>query len=841
MVTTLPLAVVFGAWVEYRSLSKERREWLETIASASGNLFVLSRSFQHWSMLSKNRTSLRFFFSSWSVDVCSTPAAALDCAAATTANATTANNNNTPHLLKSYFFCQWVSWIVEQQALHDAISTFNKKILFKIFVQWSKWTSETKARTVRHKRALCHALRKRQQRALSQWHLSTRLALVRRRHRAALHGGSTSSDLSSEDEEEGVLRALRLSKLARNKIAGKKMIPHLSHVMLQYFWSSWKRNVQHSLPIEQQILTIDRERKKNVLRQLNKGIEHRKRRMRRRKSSMLARWRRAIQINLTTSHSFCLHTIGRRALDRWIFVHEQRHASKIVASPRKGYVFTNNKKIALVDQRYHQHMRKRTLRLPVRGGATTTTTKKKRGGGGKGGEGKRGEGVGLGGPELVPLMETEAVVAVKVLPSSSSSSSSSPNIVAGAKPLWNDSTSASIENKTKSTNKSKSTSTVEERGQENVAPSSTFFSPTSSLAILPVAHHYHRPSWDITFNQLSSKMLVHSVRADEVRNNGTQVQYVSGDIVLRLLLRIGAFRCGWLRSLGGAYSLMRSAVGSMHDFGFQSIHLNRLAFEEMMTSMLNNNIKGKKGRKKIKFSLHHIDATTMMIDKMKKNIAFSLDKKLKEEMKRWNDQGGERGEGGERVEDDPLAHPAMFRTLSKIIRDKHERHLWSIFKEYGKRGRNDVMLVSMESFIQMAEDRCMIGGGSGGRGCGGSGGQRRRSVLGEASNSAGGAGAGAGQASHHHYHRNSSIHTGVNRRSLLKFVSIVLSRSNGCVHVPVSLNSRSSRIVTMGDDDCLSFPEFTIVVAHLALTAPDFKEGSSYVDRLEQMFCTMRM
>ena len=135
----------------------------------------------------------------------------------------------------------------------------------------------------------------------------------------------------------------------------------------------------------------------------------------------------------------------------------------------------------------------------------------------------------------------------------------------------------------------------------------------------------------------------------------------------------------------------------------------------------------------------------------------------------------------------------------------------------------------------------MIGGGSGGRGCGGSGGQRRRSVLGEASNAAGGAGAGAGQASHHHYHRNSSIHTGVNRRSLLKFVSIVLSRSNGCVHVPVSLNSRSSRIVTMGDDDCLSFPEFTIVVAHLALTAPDFKEGSSYVDRLEQMFCTMRM
>ena len=335
-------------------------------------------------------------------------------------------------------------------------------------------------------------------------------------------------------------------------------------------------------------------------------------------------------------------------------------------------------------------------------------------------------------------------------------------------------------------------------------------------------------------------MLVHSVRADEVRNNGTQVQYVSGDIVLRLLLRIGAFRCGWLRSLGGAYSLMRSAVGSMHDFGFQSIHLNRLAFEEMMTSMLHNNIKRKKGEKKIKFSLQQIDATTMMIDKMKKNIAFSLDKKFKEEMKRWNDHGGESGEGGE---DDPLAHPAMFRTLSKIIRDKHERHLWSIFKEYGKRGRNDVMLVSMESFIQMAKDRCMIGGrssgGSGGRGCGG-GSQRRRSVLGEASN---GGGEGAAQASHHHYHRNSSIHTGVNQRSLLKFLSIVLSRSNGCVHVPVSLNRRSSQIVTMGDDDCLSFPEFTIVVAHLALTAPAFKEGStcSYVDRLEQMFCTMRM
>jgi hypothetical protein len=87
-----------------------------------------------------------------------------------------------------------------------------------------------------------------------------------------LHGGSTSSDLSSEDEEEVVLRALRLSKLARNKIAGKKMIPHLSHVMLQYFWSSWKSNVQHSLPMEQQILTIDRERKKMCCDNLTKAL-----------------------------------------------------------------------------------------------------------------------------------------------------------------------------------------------------------------------------------------------------------------------------------------------------------------------------------------------------------------------------------------------------------------------------------------------------------------------------------------------------------------------------------------------------------------------------------------
>ena len=81
--------------------------------------------------------------------------------------------------------------------------------------------------------------------------------------------------------------------------------------------------------------------------------------------------------------------------------------------------------------------------------------------------------------------------------------------------------------------------------------------------------------WTSTFHRLSTA----------ARTGGFDSPRISGDVVLALLCRLGFFTRGWLRSLGGLYSLLRN-ITNEPDFGLQSLHLNFNQFLNLIRMFL---------------------------------------------------------------------------------------------------------------------------------------------------------------------------------------------------------------------------------------------------------------
>jgi hypothetical protein len=730
------IAIVFGAWVEYRSLSIARRIYLDNILVAAVEIqrtIQLESCFHKWKVKTQNCALLRDILLSLYDDTISPSSTPASLTTSTTYNIL----STTPYHLKNLYFGVWQSWLADQRLVRHALRVSTHRIMFQAFVSWSQWTIDERTQHSRHYAALATALRKRMRRAFSQWRLGVRLSVVHRQH----CGNSSSSSSTGWSSLEELLSESQRS-------ATQLIIPRLRCMHMRLCWSMWTQRVlQYTSPLYAALVTA-RLTKRNALKEMPTVLRRRQWARHRRLRRIIFAWKLMSKACQEVARAFCLRTIGRRALDRWLFVHVQRQNTKIIASPKVGYGGRN----------LFKH-RPRTLRLPNRSLRHQQVDLLK-------------ETDHLMLPTFnVDLNDQENIFPSRGQPSSSSSqpSSSQPS----------------------SSQPSSSQPPLQPPLQPLLQPlSQPPLQPPSISTGKYHSKHLDRPLWDREFDRLS-------VNITHKMNSCT---HVAGDIALHFLFRIGAFRSGWLRSLGGAYTLMRKVVGNEHDFGFESIHMRRDQFNNMLSVMLRQFCGMSDDDDEKSDTLHK------MISSFNRKLQADKHTKRKKTCIL-------------------LSESAIFCSLSKMVRDKYERMLWSVFRQYGHRGSHGVMLVASESMLRLAEERNMINAGDRGR---------RATGRQEGANCA------------------PLFHTGITRRTLCKIMTDLLSETNGLCEFSgsvlssctINVNGRpKKRIGTTSSktmDGSLTFPDFCVLVSHLSLIAPDFST-IGYEERLEQMLRTMRI
>ena len=740
----LPLAIVFGGWVEYRSLSKARKHYLEVLIASISEIQAvdcLANTLQHWYDKTQKNTMCRKYFSKWHAAI---PRFNITL---TSFNLNTNNNNNnnstksihqlpttSPYHLKSMCFSVWQSWAIQHhQQQHN--------LLFQTFVSWSEWTIETRLRNKRQQFALLTTFRKRKHRALSQWRLATRLSMLQQRHTQHEDGSDSEAANNWSSTEELLNR--------KQRTFTSRLIPYLEHQHLHLCWSLWKNKVMHHFSfiyLERiQIKSI----KNTALKELSSAILLQQWIRQRRLRRTIKKWKYQLQKKRDTISSFQMRTIGRHALDRWLFVHVQRQNNKIISSPKNGYKkLFGGRRAAIARQ---QIKRMRTLHLPNRKSSSLPTEIK----------------------EIkikIPIQKIEAETnrdTPPPIPPRLLATQASPPPLPPRRSLATAPLPPPLPFRPRN-----------QENQENQAP--------MSIIQQQQCQHLHSSSsskeckiWNTTFDRLSCQP------------NGT---YVSGDVVLHLFCRIGIFRLGYLRSLGGLYSLMQSIIGNKHDFGFESLHLTRDHFKAMLNQMLLNYCNSKmKSSTTTTATTPTTPTTTPLVASIKMismlNKRFQKDESMVQKNRNKKRNSYSTGDNHSKFlffsTSSTSSQSELFASVSKIVCDKHERSLWSIFKQYGhRRGNNGVMSVTMKAMLTLAEDRHMIGAST------------------------------------------TALHSGITRRKLFTVIEELVTKSKG-VNVGLSKARRGY----------LSFPDFCILVAHLSLIAPDFS-SVGFSDRLEQMLRT---
>ena len=85
---------------------------------------------------------------------------------------------------------------------------------------------------------------------------------------------------------------------------------------------------------------------------------------------MFCNWKNILVVHHRLCSSFRMRTIGRKAYRRWLFVHDQRRQSKIIQSPKVTYGRKRRKRIVLLQQVQQQRLCRR-LHLPNRRGTNS--------------------------------------------------------------------------------------------------------------------------------------------------------------------------------------------------------------------------------------------------------------------------------------------------------------------------------------------------------------------------------------------------------------------------------------------------------------------------------------
>jgi hypothetical protein len=260
---------------------------------------------------------------------------------------------------------------------------------------------------------------------------------------------------------------------------------------------------------------------------------------------------------------------------------------------------------------------------------------------------------------------------------------------------------------------------------------------------------------------------------------------------------------GWLRSLGGAYSLMRDVVGNENDFGYESIYFNHNQFRSFLSKMLCQYCNRVCGRNKIQ-------ASTKVQEKYQQKI-------VKNNLSIMNDLLNKDLDSSTHFPQ-PKSNPKMFRSLSKIVRDKLERKLWTIFKYFGYRSSHGIMLVNYDQMLNLAQKHHLIVVTSNA--------STSYKHLGYNQNN-------FNQASLFHSPA-SSIHTGITRGEFIRYMKMIIFYTNG---IDCSIEKKGGINV---EELLFTFPDFVLLITYITLVAPNFM-NHDYNDKIEQMMRTMHI
>jgi hypothetical protein len=531
----LPLVVVFGGWVEFRSLSKQRKEYLDSLLEASSlvrHQDLCSKTFRRWSVFCSNNYLLQYTFNCWIDNISKnnnkkrindtkcTPSnngntTTTTAAAATTTTATTISSNVAFFQLKSIFFSRWQSYTADELLVQHHKRSHIKYLLFQYFIKWTNWSNDSKQLHHRHDFAFKTVLRNRKHRALSQWRLSTRLSLVEKGKertcpKKMLHHSTTNT---LETATISIPRSVNEVRLEQQHRATTILVPLLQNVLvLKVCWYKWllsKYNLSNALTIQQ--ATMERKLKIQLLSKIPLHyILYRKRRQHLIKR-IFRKWRAILTHKNATCQSFRLRTIGKRCFNRWLFVHVQRKKAKIIHSPTLNYEHGRKKREKLFNGIQIQRLARR-LYLPNR------SMKKK---------------------EIFKSTEEENT-------DGENSNDKDKN---------ENNTETNNENNMKNTNP-RNTDPLIESPKQNIRP--LFpppFSVAAPVAISPdisILRPVHEHSiWSVTFDHLSIGKTNDNNRNNTALNSLGLLKHrtLSGDVVLELLCRIGAFTKGNYRAI----------------------------------------------------------------------------------------------------------------------------------------------------------------------------------------------------------------------------------------------------------------------------------------------------
>ena len=837
----VPLAILFGGWANYVSLSKQRREYLALLLEASLDIrheMHQRTAFNQWLNTTRNNTTLRWNLLAWyrhhqqnqqqhQQQYQQHHQQHHQQQHHQQQQPPPTTTTTTPFHFKSTCFSIWQSYTAASLLLRQCTASQTRALQLQTFVTWSTWTWSHALRRQHHAKALHVALRKRQHRALSQWRLSTRLSLVQRR-KAGNRKGPPSMPQS--------VTALRINT---QKIGASRLIPLLQRLHLKMSWHRFIHQLNFIANlIEPRFLQQVQQTRVNKTRVLQTIVpfgyvpyKHGRLFQQRR---MFCNWKNILVVHHRLCASFRMNTIGRRAYRRWLFVHDQRRQSKIIQSPKVTYGGKRKKRIVLLQQVQQQRLCRR-LHLPNRRG---TNTKK---------------------PAVLLLKQNKENI------EHIEHTEHIEHEVGGNAPGVARTTTMQEAAETLAFLMPQPPTTSTMNGAQNIVsprkaptslssplPPSPLSLPLQDASIfMPLQLH---PLWNTTFYRLSSNT------KNPFLDNGnmnSDPAHMSGDVVLELLCRMGAFTrgmmkhagcisitteltsllfppfplspfsvLGWLRSIGGAYTLMRNVVGHDYDSGYESILLNRDQFRVFLSKMLcqycerlfnlrkNNN--GSSNRRRPRHNDKH---------EIEKNIQI-LNNQLKKDQHQH-----------ERLVvpsfPQPASVPKMFRVLSSIVRDKLERPLWSIFKKYGFRSK-DIMMVNYTQMLKLAQDCHLIGVSS--------------ISLSTSSSSSTSLRYGRRMSARNYsqLHTTSSastsaIHTGLTRRDFCKCMHTIVGYMNGGMHDNIAPSSATATIkpIDVQDMHC-TFPGFVVLIAYIVLVSPDFTTGH-FNERLEQLLNVMRI